>query len=93
MRDRRQALREAVAEEVRALMARRRTSQMALAHALDMGQSSLSRRLNADHPFDLDELEVVAEYFDVPITDLLGGSRYGGGRAKGALLNSAGQAA
>jgi transcriptional regulator with XRE-family HTH domain len=92
------AFREAVAEEVRAAMARgrrgRRVSQTELAAYLEMGQSSLSRRLSGEYPFDVDELDRIAAYLNVPTTDLLfGGSRYGEGRAKGALLNTAGQAA
>lgn len=93
MRDRHWALREAVAAEVRAEIARHSSSGVALARALNMSQSALARRLSGDMPFNIDELDAIARHFDVPITDLLGGDRYRGGRAKGALLNSAGQAA
>lgn len=48
-----------------------RVSQTELARALDMGQSSLSRRLAGDQPFDVDELEKIADYFDVPVTSLM----------------------
>jgi transcriptional regulator with XRE-family HTH domain len=75
MRDRRHAFREAVAEEVRAAMGRGRgrgrVSQTALAAALEMSQSALSRRLAGDQPFDVDELEKIADYFDVPVSSLL----------------------
>lgn len=49
------ALREAVAEEVRVLIARRRLNQTVLAGAIGMSQSALSRRLSTEKPFDLDE--------------------------------------
>ena len=59
-----------VAENVRVLMARTRTKQNTLANALGMTQGAVSKKLNGDRPFTLDEIELVAAHFEVPITDL-----------------------
>lgn len=56
---------------VRAEMARRDVSQVALAEAIDMGQPSLSKRLRGVTPFDINELSAVAEYLGVPLSNLL----------------------
>ncbi|MGW0043443.1 helix-turn-helix domain-containing protein [Rhodococcus sp. NPDC003348] len=64
-----------IGEEVRALMARRRISQSALASRLGISQSSMSRRLSGESPFTVDELLRLAEIFEVPVTDLLAASR------------------
>jgi transcriptional regulator with XRE-family HTH domain len=63
--------REAVAAEVRAWMGRRRVSQTALAKQLGISQAAISRRLNSEVPFDLDELFAMADYFGVAPSDLL----------------------
>lgn len=70
MADTRSVNREAVAEEVRSLMGRRRVNQTRLAKALNMSQSALSRRLNGEQPFDTDDLFRIAEHFDVEVTRL-----------------------
>lgn len=59
-----------VSENVRALMARTRTKQQALAVALGMTQGAVSKKVNGDRPFTLDELELVADYFGVPVQSL-----------------------
>lgn len=59
-----------VAEEIRALKARRNDTQEALAAHLGRSQSYVSRRLTGEYPFDLDDLELIAARYDVPITDL-----------------------
>lgn len=68
--------REQVAGEVRALMGRgrnrRRVSQSQLAAALNIAQTSLSRRLTAEVPFDVDELAKVADFFGVEVSELFG---------------------
>jgi transcriptional regulator with XRE-family HTH domain len=61
-----------VVEEIRALMGRRRVSQKQLGEALGLAQPTMSKRMNGKIPFDLDELDAIAEFFDVPITDLFG---------------------
>jgi transcriptional regulator with XRE-family HTH domain len=57
----------AVAEEVRAAMARKRLTQTQLGRLLGLGQSAVSRRLSGEVPFDVVELHRIAEAtgFDV----------------------------
>ena len=62
---------EMVADNVRAVMARTRTTQHMLAGALGLSQQSVSRRLAGLTPFALDELDVVARVLDVPVATLL----------------------
>jgi transcriptional regulator with XRE-family HTH domain len=64
------ALRVQVAEEVRALMGRRRVTGAELARAIDVPQASLQRRLSGRYPFDVDLLAQVADYFGVPVVSL-----------------------
>lgn len=54
-------VRDEVAAEVRSLMGRHRVSQTRLATALGMSQSALSRRLNGEKAFDVDDLATIAE--------------------------------
>lgn len=86
--------REQVAAEVRALMGRgrghRRISQAKLAADLEMAQASLSRRLNGEVAFDIDELAKISRYFGVSLGSLVGSATVS---AKGAYRESAGQAA
>jgi transcriptional regulator with XRE-family HTH domain len=63
-----------VSENVRALMARTRTRQQALALVLGMTQGAVSKKVNGDRPFTLDEVEIVARHFGVPIASLFEGS-------------------
>ncbi len=60
---------ERVATEVRAEMGRQRKSGSWLARALNQSQSAVQRRLQGEHPFDLDELSAVAAALDVPISE------------------------
>lgn len=64
-------LRDHVAEEIRALMARRRLSGVQLAAQIDKSQGYLSRRLNGVQPFDVDDLEAIAGVLGVPVSALL----------------------
>jgi transcriptional regulator with XRE-family HTH domain len=64
-------LRDHVAEEIRALMARRRLSGVQLAARIDKSQGYLSRRLNGVQPFDVDDLEAIAGVLGVPVSALL----------------------
>src|SRR5690348_6844413 len=66
-----QRLRAAVAEEVRALLARRRISSVKLAAQIGRSQAYVSRRLNGDVAFDLDDLENIARVLRVRVTDLV----------------------
>lgn len=63
-----------VAEEVRALLARRRLSQSKLAAALGLSQAAVSRRLSGEVPFDVNELAATARYLDVPLGQLVASS-------------------
>lgn len=64
-------LTEDVAGNVRAEMARRRIGQPQIAQALGLSQASVSRRLMGQTPIDVNELEVIAQVLDVPISTLL----------------------
>ncbi len=64
-------LRVRMAEEVRALMARRRLSGVALAALINRSQSYVSRRLTGEVPFDMDDLEAIAAALGVKAADLV----------------------
>jgi transcriptional regulator with XRE-family HTH domain len=64
-------LRQVVASEVRAEMARQRMSQSALARLLREGQPWVNRRVNADVAMDLDDVERIARALDVPLSTFL----------------------
>lgn len=66
-------LRERTAEEIRALLGRRRISGAELARRTGMKQPYLSRRMTGELAFDLDDLEVIARELGVSVLDLLGG--------------------
>jgi len=67
----RTALSEAVAEEIRATLARRRMSASALARALGKSQTYVWRRLSGETAFDTDDLERIAGVLRVAVVDLL----------------------
>lgn len=60
-----------VGANVRAELARRKTSQAAIAVVLGMSQAAVSRRLNGTVPFGVDELSRVAATLDVPLSRLI----------------------
>jgi transcriptional regulator with XRE-family HTH domain len=62
---------EQVAANVRAEMARHRVTQAQLATVLGLHQMSVSRRLNGEVPFDVNELVAVADYLGVDPAALL----------------------
>lgn len=64
-------LQEILAEEILVHMARRRYTQKALAEKVDITESQMSRKLRALDSFDIDELERLAELFDVSPHELL----------------------
>ncbi len=66
-------LREKTAEEIRALLGRRRMSGSELARRTGMKQPYLSRRMTGELAFDLDDLEIIARELNVTVTELLGG--------------------
>lgn len=65
----------AAAEEIRALLARRRISQREFGAALNLSQSGVSRRLDGKTPFTLDELAAAADFLDVPVSAFFGEAR------------------
>ena len=58
-----------VAEEVRALIARRKSSQGVVADAIGVSRQTFSARMNGGS-FSVGELDAIAGHFDIPITDL-----------------------
>jgi transcriptional regulator with XRE-family HTH domain len=65
------SLAETVAAEIRAEMARQHKNQWDLAECLGITRSVISLRLNGHRPFKLTEVELLADYFGVPITSLI----------------------
>lgn len=61
-------MQERVAEEARALLARRRISGRQVGRALYWSPAYLSRRLNGQIPFTVADLEALARFLDVPIS-------------------------
>lgn len=58
-------------ENVRAEMARRGVTQMALARKIGLSQPAVSARLKGKTPFDINELCLIASVLNVPLTTLL----------------------
>ncbi len=65
------AQRKAVADEVRACMARRRFTQADVATALERSQPYVSRRLSGEVAFDTDDLYRLADLFEMSVFRLL----------------------
>lgn len=59
---------QSVAAELRAEMARQRKSTTELASALNISQSSASRRFSGEQAMSLDEINAVAIWLKVPVT-------------------------
>ena len=64
-------MRQRVAEEIRALLARRSMSGSELARRVGVTQPYMSRRLTGEIAFDVDDLQAIAEVLDVQPSDLL----------------------
>jgi len=60
-----------VAAEVRAQLARRQIAGSSLATFIGKSEMYVSRRLRADVPFDLIDLENIARFLNIPVADLL----------------------
>jgi len=54
-------------------MARQSKTQADLGRVLGVVQPAISLRLRGKRPFKLDELERLADYFDVPLSSLIRG--------------------
>jgi len=63
-----------VAEEIRAMLGRKRMSQAHLARALGVSAMWISDRLRGVQPIDLNDLERIARALQVPVGSLLPGS-------------------
>lgn len=61
-----------VAGEVRAEMARQQINQQRVADALGFSRQALSRRITGEVPFDVAELEKIADLLGVPVARLIG---------------------
>jgi len=59
------------AREIRAEMARQGISQEALGERIGWDQRRVSRRLTAEVPIDLEELERIAEALGVPVSKFI----------------------
>jgi len=64
-------LREVVASELRAILARKRISAAELARRVGWSQSYMARRVDGRAAMDVDDLEAVAKALDVPVRALL----------------------
>jgi len=67
------SLRESVAAEIRAQLARRRLSGRQAAAMLGWTSPYLSRRLTGEVPFDVSDLEAIAGLLGVPVASFLQG--------------------
>lgn len=65
------SLREQAAEEIRALLARRKMSATQLARQMSVSQTYVWRRLSGETAFDLDDLEKISSLLGVEVTELL----------------------
>jgi len=63
---------ESIAEEVRALLGRRKLSQRSLAQMLGWQQSQVSRRLSGNTPITASELAELADVLNVTVESLYG---------------------
>jgi transcriptional regulator with XRE-family HTH domain len=68
---RRGNLRAYVAEEVRALMARRQVTAVELADRIGRSRTYVGRRLHGETAFDVDDLENIARVLAVEVADLM----------------------
>jgi transcriptional regulator with XRE-family HTH domain len=62
---------EEIAENVRAAKARRRVSDADIAEAIGLSRSAINDRMNNRAKFQIDELQAIAAYLDVPLEQLL----------------------
>ena len=65
------SLSQLLAEEIRAQLARRRSSTNRMAKALGWTQSYASRRMNGIAPFDMNDIERIASYLSMSVVDLV----------------------
>lgn len=63
-----------VADNIRLICARRHISQVELAQVLQVSKMTVSDRFRYVSPWTLDDLDVLADFFGVPVGVLLGAS-------------------
>lgn len=68
---------ESVAEEVRAMLGRRRLSASQVARELGWSHMYMSRRTTGQTPFDVNDLVALAKVLDVPVTAFFEGLEAG----------------
>lgn len=61
----------AIADNVRAAKARRRVTDAQIAAAVGLSRSAINDRMNGRAKFQIDELQAIAAYLDVPLHQLL----------------------
>jgi transcriptional regulator with XRE-family HTH domain len=66
-----QARRAKIAGEIRAELARQNLTYTALSAATGIDPSTLSRRLKGDKPFYLEELEKIAQFLGLPLSEFI----------------------
>lgn len=54
-------------------MGRQRVTQKRLAEALHLSQQALSRRMTGEIPLDVDEIQQIADFLNVPLSQLFPG--------------------
>lgn len=64
-------LRQRVATEIKVLLVRHNMTAVELAERIGMGQRSMSRRMTAAVPFDVDDLELIAPVFDTTPAEIM----------------------
>lgn len=67
----------AVAEQIRRLLDAHKISGNALATAIGMPQSSISRKLNDKAPFDLDDVQKICAFLGIEEADLIAWAKRG----------------
>lgn len=71
-----------VAENVRAELARRGKTRGDLRPVLGLSYTAVQRRISGEIPLDVEEVEKIARYLDVPISALMEGPALAGSERK-----------
>lgn len=65
-------VRQRVSENIRVLMARRGVKQPQIAEILGISQAAISRRMNGQTTWNVDDLEQIGAAFEVSVAELIG---------------------
>lgn len=60
-----------IASEIRGLMAKKKLGAIDLANFLKVHRSTANRRINGESDITINELEAIASWLDVPVTQLI----------------------